>query len=39
MSPFKITYSYELKISLTLRQVKKTSETAKKRVEKLIELY
>ena len=33
---FKIYYSYELKTSLTLRQAKKTSKTAKERIEKLI---
>ena len=33
---FKINYSYKLKISLTLRQAKKISKTAKERMEKLI---
>jgi hypothetical protein len=37
--PFKINYSYELKISLSPRQVKKSSKTAKERVETLINLY
>ena len=36
MSPFKINYSYKLKILLMPRQVKKISKTAKKRMEKLI---
>ena len=39
MSPFKTNYSYKLKISLILRQVKKISKTVKKRMEKLIQLY
>ena len=39
MSPFKANYGYKLKISLTPRQAKKTSETAKERMEKLIQLY
>ena len=33
---FKITYNYKLKILFILRQVKKTSKTAKERVEELI---
>ena len=36
MSLFKANYSYKLKILLTPRQAKKTSETAKERMEKLI---
>ena len=36
MSPFKTNYSYKLKILLTPRQAKKTSETAKEKIEKLI---
>ena len=36
MSPFKVNYSYKLKISLILRQVKKMSKTAKERMKKLI---
>ena len=36
MSLFKINYSYKPKISLTPQQAKKTSETAKERMEKLI---
>ena len=36
---FKANYSYKLKTSLTPRQAKKTSETAKERMEKLIQLY
>ena len=36
MSPFKANYGYKLKILLTPRQAKKTSETAKERIEKLI---
>jgi hypothetical protein len=39
MSLFKINYSYELKISLSLKQVKKSSKIAKERVETLINLY
>ena len=38
-SPFKINYGYKLKISLTPRQAKKMSKTAKERMEKLIQLY
>jgi hypothetical protein len=36
---FKINYGYELKILLSLRQVKKSSEIVKERVETLINLY
>jgi hypothetical protein len=36
---FKANYSYKLKISLSLRQVKKSSKTAKERVKTLINLY
>ena len=36
MSFFKVNYGYKLKILLTLRQAKKTSETVKERMEKLI---
>ena len=39
MSPFKANYGYKLKTLLTLRQAKKTSETAKERIKKLIQLY
>ena len=39
MSLFKINYGYKPKISLTLQQAKKTSKTAKERMEKLIQLY
>ena len=39
MSPFKANYSYKLKTSLTPRQAKKTSKTAKERMEKLIQLH
>jgi hypothetical protein len=39
ISPFKINYGYKLKISLSLKQVKKSSKTAKERVETLINLY
>ena len=39
MSPFKANYGYELKTLLMPRQAKKTSETAKERMEKLIQLY
>jgi hypothetical protein len=38
-SPFKVNYGYELKISLSPRQVKKSSKTAKERVETFINLY
>jgi hypothetical protein len=37
--PFKANYSYKLKISLSPKQVKKSSETAKERVKTLINLY
>ena len=36
---FKVNYNYKLKTSLTPRQAKKTSETAKERMEKFIQLY
>ena len=36
---FKINYGYKLKILLTLKQAKKTSKSAKERIEKLIQLY
>ena len=39
MSPFKVNYSYKLKILLTLRQAKKTSKIVKERMEKLIQLH
>ena len=39
MSLFKINYGYKLKTLLIPRQAKKISETAKKRVEKLIQLH
>ena len=39
MSLFKTNYGYKLKTLLTPRQAKKTSETAKERMEKLIQLY
>ena len=39
MSLFKVNYGYKLKISLMPRQAKKTSEIAKERMEKLIQLY
>ena len=39
MSLFKANYRYELKILLTPQQVKKTSKIAKKKIEKLIQLY
>ena len=39
MLPFKVNYGYKLKISLSLKQVKKSSETAKKKIETLINLY
>ena len=33
---FKVNYGYKLKILFTLQQAKKTSKTAKERIEKLI---
>jgi hypothetical protein len=39
ISPFKANYGYKLKILLSPRQVKKSSETAKERVETLINLH
>jgi hypothetical protein len=36
---FKINYSYKLKILLSPKQVKKSSETVKEKVETLINLY
>jgi hypothetical protein len=36
---FKANYGYKLKISLSLKQVKKSSETVKERVETLINLH
>jgi hypothetical protein len=36
---FKANYGYELKILLSLKQVKKSSKTAKERVETFINLY
>ena len=36
---FKVNYGYKLKILLSLRQVKKSSEIAKERVETLINFY
>ena len=36
---FKANYGYKLKISLLPQQAKKSSETAKERVETLINLY
>ena len=36
MLPFKANYGYKLKTLLTPRQAKKTSETVKKRIEKLM---
>ena len=39
MSLFKTTYSYKPKILFTPRQAKKISKTAKKKVEKFIQLY
>jgi hypothetical protein len=37
--PFKANYGYELKILLSPKQVKKSSETVKERVETFINLY
>ena len=39
MSLFKANYKYKLKTSLLPQQVKKSSETAKERVETFINLY
>jgi hypothetical protein len=39
MSLFKVNYSYKLKISLSLKQVKKSSKTAKEKVKTFINLY
>ena len=39
MSLFKVNYGYKLKISLMPRQAKKTSEIAKEKIEKLMQLY
>jgi hypothetical protein len=39
MSLFKANYGYKLKILLLPKQVKKSSKTAKERVETLINLY
>jgi hypothetical protein len=39
ISLFKVNYSYELKILLSPKQVKKSSETAKEKVKTLINLY
>jgi hypothetical protein len=36
---FKANYGYKLKISLSPKQVKKSSETAKEKVKTLINLY
>jgi hypothetical protein len=39
ISLFKANYGYKLKILLSLKQVKKSSETAKERIKTLINLY
>ena len=39
ISPFKANYGYKLKTLFTPQQAKKTSETAKERMEKLIQLH
>ena len=39
MSPFKANYGYKLRTLLSPQQVKKSSETAKEKVETLINLY
>jgi hypothetical protein len=39
MSLFKANYGYKLRILLSLRQVKKSSETVKEKIETLINLY
>ena len=38
-SLFKVNYGYKLRILLTPKQAKKISKTAKKRMEKLMQLY
>jgi hypothetical protein len=38
-SPFKVNYGYKPKILLSPRQVKKSSKTAKERVETLINFH
>jgi hypothetical protein len=37
--PFKANYGYKLKILLSLKQVKKSSEIAKEKIETLINFY
>ena len=39
MSPFKANYRYKLRTLLLPQQIKKSSKTAKERVETLINLY
>ena len=39
MLPFKANYGYKLKTLLTPRQAKKTSETVKEKIKKLIQLH
>ena len=39
MLPFKTNYGYKLKILFTPQQAKKTSLTAKKKMDKLMQLY
>jgi hypothetical protein len=39
ISPFKANYGYKLKTLLSLKQVKKSSKTAKERVKTLINLH
>ena len=39
MLPFKVNYSYKLRISLIHRQAKKTYLKARERIKKLIEIY
>jgi hypothetical protein len=39
ISPFKINYGYKLKILLSPKQVKKSSEIVKERVKTFINLY
>ena len=39
MSPFKVNYSYKLRILIILRQIKKRSKIVEKRLEIFINLY
>jgi hypothetical protein len=39
MLPFKANYSYKLRMSIILKQIKKRSKIAKKRLNTLINIY